>query len=203
MRIAVASDVHLGAPHNELDDYVELIELDKANPGKVFLTGDIVDRTNCKKKELSYYTNVMRRLKAYFKDRYVLGNHEAHPIGKGYHIEKIGSKRVLFFHGPGVRIDDVYFPVYYSEAKTEKWENKKKGRGKFSYWKYKTWRMFSRHKGKYKKPSPYILEQTCKIARWLKCDVAIFGHSHRHYDGVHENIRVINVNKGITFLDIQ
>lgn len=199
----VASDIHLfSVGHAEMKSWHELLLIKDGNEVPMFLTGDIVDRTNCKKKEVGRASNVILKLKEEFKQRYVFGNHEAIPIGTGYHIEVINDQRVLFLHGPGIRLNGRYHEVYYPEKKTIKWEDKKHGRGKWSAFKYKWFRKLWKHKGGWKKPSNKIINRVLDIADLLGCTVVVFGHTHREYDGTHDGVRIINVPKGVSYINI-
>jgi len=200
--IAVASDCHLGAPHREINnDPAILVDMFNKYKNAVCL-GDIVDMANVQKSKVNFWIDIKSMLKRLYGDRFIIGNHSCEPIGSGYTIIEVSGKRVLFFHGPGVYINNIYYPVYYSEEKTEKWANKKHGRGKWSYWKYSTFRSVSKHKGGYKRPSNEILERVYIIANKLKIDMAVWGHTHRTYSGLYKNIRMENVGKGISFVEV-
>ncbi len=207
--IVAVSDTHIGSVgHAEIDDYIDIVRLKDKYP-RVSLFGDVVDMTNCKKRLVGHYLMVIQRLMEHFKDRYVKGNHESMKIGTGYDIEIVNGRRVLKFHGPGVYINEVYHPIYYSEKQTIKWENHKLGRGRWSAWKYRVWRKFSRHKGGWKQPSDYILYRISDIMDLLSCTVAIWGHTHRSFDSDRIELpyelrgkRFINVPKGISYIEV-
>lgn len=205
--LTIVSDIHIGAPHNEgLNE--ESLFLLKKKESEVVLSGDIFDMTNCKKSMAPYYCAMKHKTLDLYGRDYILGNHEAVSMltrGQNYsfQIKEINNKRVVIFHGPGIYVDeDTYYPVYYSQAKTERWASKSWGRGRFSYWKYKMFRKLKKHKGGYKKPSKEIIKRIDKIMDAFWCDVAIWGHTHRYCDITIGNRRYINVNKGITRLKI-
>jgi len=201
-KIVVATDTHIGScGHAEMDDYVDLINLDRRLEKKktpMFLTGDIVDITNCKKKKVSFYREVIKRLRSHFGSRYTIGNHCAMNIGTGFVTYMLRSgKMVCFAHGTGVYIEGTYYPIHYSEKSTKKWARKKGGRGKWSAWKYKMWRKFSKHKGGWKEPSDKVKANIAKICKLLGCDIFVWGHTHKMYRGVHNGILLLNLQKGI------
>jgi predicted phosphodiesterase len=201
-KIVVYSDTHVGSvAHAELRSITPILAEVNENP-LTFATGDIVDRTNCKKSKVTWCSDQIFELKRMMGPKYVFGNHEAIDIRPGFHVQEINNKRVIFFHGPGIYIDGSYWKVYYSESKTDKWANKKKGRSFWSALGYKVYRSFAKHKGSYKKPSDDILERIVDICEVLKCDVAIFGHTHRSWDDYHHRVRIINVPKGRTEIEI-
>lgn len=200
-KILVGNDIHIGSvAHAEMDDYTDLIRIDKDNKNELYLLGDIIDRTNCKKRDVGYYTACIGRLKEHFNERYIYGNHEAINIGRGYQIITVNNTRVLLCHGIGIYLGTTYYPINYSEKETIKWSGHKLGRGFWSALGYKMWRVFSKHKGGYKKPSTKVLDRLVEICNLLSCHAVVFGHTHRSYDGIHHGKRIINTPKGITEL---
>jgi len=206
--LAVANDTHILAPHSEGITVDELIALKKKYT-HVILNGDIIDMTNCRKKLVGHGENLINILKQRFGDDYVLGNHEAMDIGKGYTVKEINGKKVLFLHGPGLFAKGEYWPVYYEIDSTLKWEKKKRGRGRSSYWKYKMYRSFSKHKGGNKRPKDKVIKRLFTVMEVMGCEVVVFGHTHRTFDrwiadpiGSIKMKRIINTGKGITEVTI-
>jgi len=200
--IAVAADCHFGAVHNELNNDPDiLIEMHRKFKHAI-CCGDNVDMSNVKKKEVKHWLQVKSYLKDLYKSNYVIGNHSCEPIGSGFVIIEINNTRVLFFHGPGIYYHGKYFPVYYSEKQTRKWENKKHGRGKWSYFKYKLWRSFSKHKGGEKRPSDKIIKKINVIMNELNISIACWAHTHRSCDFMIGNRRYINIGKGISYIEV-
>lgn len=197
----VASDIHLFAPHATFKTSEPLKTLKTYNENAV-LCGDIIDFKNCKKSDLKEATDTYIELKKLYGNDYVTGNHECISIGKGWLIKEIKNKRVLIFHGPGIFFDGVYYDVYYTEDKTRKWERKNHGQSNFKYFAYGLYRKFLKHHGEEKEPSQAIKEKILKIMELTDSSVAVYGHTHRHWDGFYKGKRIINVNRGITGIEI-
>lgn len=200
-KLWVASDIHLFAPHATFENEELLIQLKKNNENAV-LCGDIIDFKNCKKSDLKKATDTYVELKRLYGGDYITGNHECISIGKGWTLKAVKNKRVLIFHGPGIYFEGVYYDVYYHEDETKKWERKKHGQSNFKYFTYGLYRKFSKHHGGEKEPSQEIKEKILKIMELTNASVAIYGHTHRHWDGFYKGRRIVNVNRGITGIEI-
>ena len=196
MKIVVYSDCHLYAPHSVLKKNPE-IEMELFTPtttmlkygaAKVFLTGDIVDTDNAKKKNIRICRDLIDELKEIHGDSYASGNHEC-VDGSPYYIK---HDNILICHG---------HTLFWDMDKVRKWENKKGG---MSYWRYKAYQWF-KHSGRNGKQLGLSGEKASEIATIAKsynCDTIIFGHTHRAYDEVYAGVRIINVPKGRTILDV-
>jgi len=205
--LVVATDIHLGAPkvHDELDgNYRVLLNLFNKHKD-VFLSGDIVDRTNCRESEVGTWTAIMWRLRNLYGGRYVLGNHCAHNRFNYYEIVEINGKRVAVVHGTGIYFNYEWYPIHYSEKRNKKWTHRSEkslGRGRISYWWYGTWRKVSKHKGGWKEPSDKVKENLFRICELLEVEIITWGHTHRSYEGVYHGKRFINLPKGINYIRI-
>lgn len=194
MKVAVYSDCHLDAPHE-----VPLIKDEIFDPtfvkakhevDEVVLTGDIIDVDNCKRSKLGITKAKVERLKKAYGPRYVLGNHECEKPQKYYY--KDDETKTLFIHG---------HTIFYSEKKLRRWENKKGG---MKYWRYKIyqWTHHSGRNGKPWKAKKEDVEMLVEMAKAYRCKNIVFGHTHRVYDSTHDGVRIINVPKGLTILEL-
>ena len=192
MKIAVYSDVHLMAPHyvSGLESEIQSKDLVKERYGveDVFLTGDIIDVDNCKRKHLQLAKDRVKDLKKIHGAHYLLGNHECQEPERYF----FKYKNVLFTHG---------HTLFWDLKKIAKWENKKGG---MKWWRYKLYAL-THHSGRNGKPLKLSTEKIIEfssLAKSFGCNTIVFGHTHRVYDETYHGVRIINVPKGRTILDI-
>ncbi len=181
-KFVVYNDIHIGAPHttgHTLKDFLK----DKENPDViVILNGDISDPINTKKKKLpGVLEDLEKTIKAFGKN-YVLGNHEGRKPELYY--RKIGN--VLFFHG---------HTIFWKWKTVLKWEIKKLGRGVIFYFFYRLRHIVGRSGGELKLKDKY-LKMIQEILVERGCDTAVFGHTHKYYDKIHNGLRIVNFGQG-------
>lgn len=229
IRYCIASDTHMFAPsphherfNNQLITPELLIQLDKTWGGNMVLLGDIIDATNSlrfRRNKFSFEVNSAdKMLSNHFKARYTdtKGNHEGNlqDLTRMYYILSVEEgdqvRRYVCLHGIGAYIDTKYFPLAYKEKKTLKWSLRDEGKSKF----YRGWYGFYReyinaHNGGCKEPSEKIkgrLVDVCMAIEELyriRIEGILYGHTHNEWDGSYGGrYRVINFNKGISFVDL-
>ena len=172
--IIIISDLHIGAPH-------EILEM-MINDGNTYLVGDIFDLKNTPKNKLDYYLEIYKDIKKEFGDKYILGNHECEKPRKYYHKKD----NYLFCHG---------HTLLWSDKMVKKWENKKLGKNKFSYFLYRIMHFINFEGGIYK-PSQELKDKCWDLCKQYNCDTIIFGHTHKQCDIFYKGIRIINAPRG-------
>lgn len=187
MKITVYTDLHLGAPHGMHEFEADLLKA--AEDENTFFTGDIFDMKNTRKSKVAHYRIMMEKLKIIAGDRYIIGNHECEKP-KSYFTKKQG---VLFTHGHKLK---------WSEKRIKKWENKEVGKGKLGYLMYRFMHLFMR-RGKNGTPSKKLRKKCERYCKEYGCHTIIYGHTHQEYDGMYKDIRIVNVPRGRTVLDVQ
>ena len=195
MKIVIFSDIHDEAPHSvfkkdsemESEIYNPDMVKTKYQADKVFLTGDVIDVDNAKKKYVKRAREKVKKLQEIHGDCFVEGNHEAMTPRAYFRVH--GD--ILILHG-----HHLVWPI----DKVLKWENKKGG---MSYWRYKFYQWTHHRKsGKTLKPKIEQLEKFSNLAKENNCKTIIWGHHHKSYDQVYNGVRLINVPKGRTILDV-
>tara|TARA_R110002096_G_scaffold172848_2_gene346802 strand:- start:967 stop:1305 length:339 start_codon:yes stop_codon:yes gene_type:complete len=92
--------------------------------------------------------------------------------------------------------------LFWNQKKISKWENKKGG---MKWWRYKIYQL-THHSGRSGKALKLSGEKAAEIASLTKemgCDTIIFGHTHRVFDEKYAGVRIINVPKGRTIVEIE
>lgn len=184
MEMIIISDVHYGAPHERdimLEAYYKM--------DNVILTGDIFDRKNTLKSDLPYYDKKYEEAKEVFGERYILGNHECEKPDK-YYLAKDG---VLYCHG---------HTLFWDEKKVTRWENKKPGKSWYRYMIYRLKHLRSKRDGKVLKPSIGIKEKCLDLCKKHDCKTIVFGHTHKRYDELYKDIRIVNAPRGVSKIDL-
>ena len=184
MKLKIYSDIHLGAPHSLKTDV-----LSKADDTNTFFLGDIFDLKNTKKGMVEYYKLQMERLKNKAGVRFIIGNHEIHKP-ESYFL-KLGS--ILFTHGHILK---------YPPEKVKKYENMKAGRSNMSYFFYSLRHWVYGLRGVDYEPSKKLKEACFKACMDYGCDTIIFGHTHRRCDIKYKSIRIVNVPRGYSEVEV-
>ena len=185
--LTIYSDLHYGAPHSKDDILVDDI-IREHQEGHVVLTGDIFDLKNTKKNQLHYYVSKQRKLINALGKDYVFGNHECEKPDSYFLVKEINNKRVLFCHGHN---------LVWPESKIKKWENKRPGKSSWRYLLYRLKHVVGRE-GKKLKLSKKLGDKCYDLCREYKCEVIIFGHTHKSYNSIYRGIKIINVPQGKT-----
>lgn len=208
-KIHIFTDGHEGAPKAWFITPQEMVEFDKSLnhvKEKVYLLGDNFDLKNTKKKWIALETLEYIKVKKYFKERMVDGNHTGCVRGtiQTYeHWEVINGKLFLFIHG---------HRIFWTPKKAQKWEAKEfEGIG---FWKYKCmqavnfpdetfWRSNLKLNDKTKKYfDTYLINRFSHKNGYP--DIIIFGHKHTHllFDKEYRGIRWISCPRGMTTLEL-
>ena len=184
MKLVIYSDIHKGAPHETKFDLFQALEVEDA-----YFTGDIYDLKNTEKSKLKHYENEFKEFKKKAGARYILGNHECMKPDEYY----VKRDHVLLCHG---------HTLVYSEDKVKRWENKKIGKSKLRYWIYRLKHLGKKIVSKEYKPSEELKEKCYNLCKAYECNTIVFGHTHRHCDIKFKGIRIINVPRGRTIIDV-
>ncbi len=182
------SDLHWGQASSILEN------IDPHN-NDVFL-GDIFDIKNTAKKDIPSQLaqqNVFRRRCYLIGAFYIIGNHDL--IKDPYNTTQLNIKRgnVLFTHG---------HLICWDEAKVQEWANKKPdGVGFFRRITLAVQQFVPR--GIWK-PSDIEIKRAIQLAKSYGCDTIVFGHTHtdKVVDFTIENIRIVNVPRGKTEIEL-
>lgn len=193
MKLTIYSDLHLYAPHSWIlkePDILNELLFPKIPIDSILLTGDIIDIANCKKSKLVSARYMIQYLKNMYQERFLIGNHECMKPDALYRV----IYGCLVCHG---------HTLYWDYAKVKKWEEKVGGKGKLSrafYTIYK--RATFPFSVKTKRPPEHVIEKAKTLARMNGVSTVIFGHSHSYWDETTEGIRIINVPRGKTEVEI-
>jgi len=179
--ILCISDIHLGSPICQAELTLKLLEETEYN--KLIICGDVLDSYNihrlCKKqwKVLSALRKISKKKECIF----IKGNHDkgldmiSALLGfdfKEEHIEVIGGRKFYFVHGDRwdyiiqLRpfLTEIAGGIYYILQKIDKKQKLTRKLKKM----IKTWRSSAEK----------VMERVAYHAQGLKCDVAVFGHTH-------------------------
>lgn len=157
---------------------------------KYILTGDIVDRTGCKKKDVEEATKFMNDLIAVYGDRYVLGNHEGVSFTQSKNYYKIPGTKVLCTH---------YDEIMWGYSKAEAFRTQELGATTLFRWGARAYNSIFRANGygiKYWDDEDYVrAKEKCKE---YGCTTIIGGHAHPLKTNVvrYDDIAIITLARG-------
>ncbi len=182
MKFKFIADTHCGAPH----ECMSIEEI--CNNKDAYLLGDIIDAANVPKKKVSMWRSKQRLITQLFKSRYIFGNHEClTPI---VYYKKVDN--ILMCHG---------HTLNWTRKKVIKWENKKAGRSKLSYFFYR-FKHLVVNRGKKMKFNKKLFDKCIAEMTIWDCDTIVMGHFHREGDFSYQGKRIIFLKRGLTEIEL-
>lgn len=179
------SDLHEGAP-NELQGYAYPYQ---PQNDKEYYVGDNIDMTNCKKSKVKFYQDKLNKLKQFYGDRLITGNHEAQRDTDRLVIIKPG---IAVMHG-----DD----IFWGRNKSAEYRQKDHGAG---FLKRGLWvnALEAIEQGYDRKVSDQDLNRFSAICDTFGVHTIIVGHLHptKQLDIDHNGKKLIVLKRGITTL---